>query len=241
MTLTLDAFNQIHAGKPACILGSGPSILSVDLSLLKHFVTFAVNGSILAYPQSDYFVSDDSDCVNWSYFSHELRESKAKALLYEDKFESIKNIFGKRTVYFRHRTGYNVTDKYEHENPPNRILQCRTSIGSAMHIAHIMGCKPLILVGIDCARLSGKRWFWEFPPYQRPKRLDGRVPDKYRRFRDSDVDLVEILDYWQAQGTEFLKKTVVYNASPLSRVRVFQKIALKQFVSGEACTKTSSS
>ena len=225
----LEELNGKHAGQPACVLGSGPSIKMIDPSIYKNFVCIAVNAGIVANPESDYFLTDDCDCSNWTYFL-ELRHRRCDVLLYEEKFKGFPTLFGDRTVFFRHRTGYHVTDHYRHTEPKDHIVQCRTSVGSAIHVAHIMGCSPIFVAGVDCCRLDCKRWFWEFAGYRKPKRLDGRRADKYRKTKDSDTDLIEILQYWRDQGSEFLNRCQVYNASPISRVDAFPKITLQQYL-----------
>lgn len=227
MQRNLEEFNLYHRGKPACVIASGPSTAMVDTSLLSSFVTFSVNGGILAYPQSDYFVSDDADAANWTYFFCDLKELQSVVLLYEDKFSNVLNLFGDRRVFFRHRTGYHITDKYEHYEYENRICQCRTSVGSAIHIAHIMGCSPIVLLGVDCRRFNNKRWFWELGKHSRPRRIDGRRADRYRLSKMSDADLDGIADYWARCGQIILEKCKVYNASPISAVEVFERKPLQ--------------
>jgi len=225
----LEEFNGKHAGTPAFIVGSGPSIHGLDLEPLKDYVTIAVNAGYVAVPDSDYYISDDWEASVWSYFAHDLRKSdKTIPFLYEDKLADKADWFGNRAVLFRHREGYNITDKYEHERKKNRIVQCRTSAGSAIHIAHIMGCSPIVLLGLDCARVRAFRWFWQFPDWKnKPRRLDGRKADKYKHVKQTgDSDLDSILNYWRTQGREINKKCVVYNASEISKVDIFPKMNL---------------
>jgi len=110
MSRNLEEFNQIHKDKPAIIIGSGTSIFGLDLSPLKNCITLAVNSGYVAYPESNYFVSDDWSVANWSYFFRDLQQSPITlALLYENKFRDSGSIFGERVVQFRHRLGYHVT------------------------------------------------------------------------------------------------------------------------------------
>jgi len=113
---TLEEFNQCFSDKPrTCfIIGSGPSIHGQDLRFLKQFVTIAVNSGYLAHLKADFFVSDDAQASIWSYFFHDLYNSRYTIpILYADKLQMLGGIFGKRRVVFRHRTGYHLTDTYE--------------------------------------------------------------------------------------------------------------------------------
>jgi hypothetical protein len=51
------------------------------------------------------------------------------------------------------------------------IVGARTSMGSAVHFAYIMGCDPIVLLGCDCCYLQGKRYFWQFPNEPRAFRI----------------------------------------------------------------------
>lgn len=236
MFKNLEEFNSLYAGKPAIIIASGPSVLGVDFSKTKNCVTIAVNSGYVAHKESDFFLSDDWSVVNWSYFFKDLRESTTTPLLYEDKFRDANRVFGDRIVFFRHRKGYHVTDQYSHSDSKNHILQARTSVGSAIHVAHIMGCSPIGLVGVDCCRINNMRYFWQFNPakYGYPFRRDKSHFDAFRRImhkgKQSDTDLVDILSYWNDFGSELNKNCKIYNLSPNSVLDVFPKMELNEFL-----------
>lgn len=232
----LEEFNQKYTNKPALIIGSGPSVLDQDLSIFSEFVTIAVNSGYLLY-DSDFFVSDDWSVGQWSYFFKDLRNSKkTTALLYEDKLRNSCKLFGNRSVMFKHRTGYHITDTYSHSNKKNHIVQARTSVGSAIHIAHIMGCPKIAIIGVDGHRTGGHRHFWQSPKFNKeePYRSDKIRKDHYLQCdykgKKSDYDLKDILTYWNRYGREFLNKCQVYNASKESMVSVFPKKDLEELL-----------
>ncbi len=232
----LDEFNGKHTGKVCFVIGSGPSLSFHDLSGLDDFYSIAVNSGYVACPGADYFLSDDWSVARWSYFFEDLRRSKNTiALLYEDMLINQAKLFKKRSVLFRHRHGYHITDKYEHEDSENRICQARTSVGSAIHVAHIMGFSKIVLLGIDCCRdPGGRRYFWTNKPGRKPYRNDNVLVDHYHRVRsagvDSDTDLVAITEYWEKAGLEFNKKCDIYNASPFTILKVFPQVSLPEFI-----------
>ena len=39
------------------------------------------------------------------------------------------------------------------------IVGARVSMGSAVHLAFLMGCDPIVLLGNDCQLKNGKRYF----------------------------------------------------------------------------------
>lgn len=233
----LEEFNSAYKGQPALIIASGPSVFGLELdTLLKDKVTLAVNSGYVAMKTAKFFVSDDWSVANWSFFFKDLHRSPTTlALLYENKFREASRIFGERFVSFRHRSGYHVTGEYSHTNRANHILECRTSVGSAIHIAHIMGCDPIGLIGVDCQRTNGLRYFWQFDParYGYPYRHDHPRSDGFRRImhegKQSDTDLVSILQYWKSFGGELNNKCRIFNLSPSTALDVFPKMSLEDF------------
>lgn len=212
----LEEFNGKHFGRTCFVLGSGPSLYFEDLSPLKNYITFVVNAAYLAFPKANYFVSDDWSVSRWSYFFEDLKNSETTVLLYEDKLSEYAEMFGDRAVLFRHRRGKHITDKYRHDEKKFRICESRTSLGSAIHIAHIMGCKKIVLLGVDCCRVQGRRWFWQFGN-DHPVRNDKIPADRYKTIeykkRQSDTDLVDILSAWTVQSRELKKRCNIVNAS----------------------------
>lgn len=236
----LEEFNGKHKGEIAFVLGSGPSLNMLDLAPLKNHVTIAVNSGYVAFPEANYFISDDWSVAHWSYFFNDLRSSKTTiALLYEDMLKNQAWQFGDRAVLFRHRQGYHVTDKYEHANKANHICQARTSAGSAIHVAHIMGCEKIVLIGIDCCRHDALRYFWgkRGAVEKRPFRNDSIPPDRYKKTfhkgKQTDTDLIEITRYWQSKAEYFNAKCQVLNASPITALEEFPKINLQAFLKRE--------
>lgn len=231
----IEKLNGIHSGETCFVIGAGSSIYFQNLKPLKDFVTIAVNSGQLAIKDPTYFVSDDWSVANWSYFYQDLINSNTKLLLYEDKLSTYAPLFGGRAYLFKHRQGYNITDKYSHSNKNYHICQSRTSFGSAIHIAHIMGCSKICLLGLDCFRTQDKRYFWQFwDRNKQPRRKDGISNDSFIKTinngKSTDTDLEDMLVYWKNKGEVINKKCNVYNASPKSAVEVFTKVNLEDFI-----------
>ncbi len=232
---TLEEYNGKHKDKTCFVIGAGPSISDLNLELLRDHVTIAVNSGYVAVPWADFFISDDWSIVHWNYVFKDLRESKTTvALLYDNKLANCAPWFGDRSVLFRHRKGISVPDKYSHTDKKYFIGETRTSVGSAIMVAHIMGCSNIVLLGIDCCRQSGLRYFWQMPSFQgdRPFRND-RVPvDNYAKCKIAgevtDYDLVDIFRTWNSLGSAINKKCKVYNASRISKLSIFQRITLEE-------------
>ena len=234
----LEEFNNKYKNKLCFILGAGCSLAFEDLSLLKDSITIGVNSGYSALPDASFFISDDWSVKNWSYVFEDLKKSdKTIALLYDKKLQGISGWFGNRSVIFRHKKGYELSEPYSHSDPKLHIWEARTSVGSAIHVAYIMGCNPICLLGVDCCRYNGFRYFWQMDGYKKPYRND-RIPiDAFKRTSmkgiESDVDLDSIKCYWdQVYKKLSIKNTRIYNISQLSVLDVFPKTTIREVLDG---------
>ena len=233
----LEEFNGKFAGKTCFILGAGCSLINQldDLHKLSNHITIAVNSGYVAYPASDFFISDDWSSASWSYFWRDLVESKTTtALLYDQKLTKSAPLFGSRAVMFKHRKGYNLTSVYSHTNREQYSWEARSSAGSAIGVAHIMGCEHIVLLGVDGRRVGDYRYFWQMPQWkgQKPYRNDNIKIDAFKRCEvqkiPTDIDLKSINDYWKMIGQKSPLK--IYNASPISIIQGMKTIPLSDAI-----------
>lgn len=231
----LEEFNGRFSGRTCFIVGAGTSIAGLNLEFLKKHITIAVNSGYLAVPWADFFLSDDHSVSSWSYFFRDLRSSETTVLLYEEKLGKHAILFGNRSVIFRHCKGINIPDKYTHDDKIYHIGETRTSVGSSIMVAHIMGCSEIVLLGIDCCRQMGYRYFWQMLEwnFEKPFRNDSVPVDRYKKCKIAgeitDYDLVDISKTWDKLGFYLKRKCSVYNASTISKLTVFPKIDLNKY------------
>lgn len=174
---------DLYRDKAIFIVGAGPSLHFQNTELLKDYVTISVNSGIVKVPWCDFFVSDDQDVRNWDYYINLLSQVFCKCLLYYDKLNKhAKHIDEKRIYWFDHKTWYEPSKKKYHsdglvltKDPLKPIIGARTSTGTAIHWAYIMGGNPIVLLGCDCCYKDMKRYFWQYKGENTPKRLDGKA------------------------------------------------------------------
>ncbi len=155
-----------HKGKPAFVLGSGPSLHNLDWKLIEPYITIAVNSTILKTPKADYYLTCDFGMTVWESWVT-LRNLKCDLILYnvdvgfrhleyltkEDTFEGIDN---DRIYYFDMKDSDLQMDGM-------KLIRGSTSTQVAAHFAHLLGCSPIILVGCDCKYEDRKYHYYDFP------------------------------------------------------------------------------
>lgn len=234
MALNLCQFSNIHKNKLGFLIGSGPSLRHIRQELLSPYVTMTVNSSIVYKRDCDYFVSDDWAISNWSYFVRDLASSECIKFLYEKKF--VGRVFHIKqhqicmfdhTWYFEPKTNkYNMNGLVLSQDCSKPIIGARTSLASGLHIMNIMGCNPVILIGCDGKMEGEKRYFWEYPGWPKPVRLDRRhdFPANIKS-QIGNKECSEIREYWKLFGTMNKKMDFkVINSSRQSAIEVFDQI-----------------
>lgn len=220
-----------YAGKIGFVVGAGPSLHFQDLSKIKDYPIIAVNSAIVKFTDLDcqhlYFLSDDWDVSNWSYFIVDLPKMNCTNLLFKAKLSKyVRHLDPEKIVWFDHKYWFNPAKNKKYEDGLTftkdaslPIIGARSSMGSAVHFAYIMGCNPIVLLGCDCCYNGNKRYFWQFEGENRPYRLDRKSnfcrPDG-GKIKDKPVDhhCIAFLDYWKNLAEHADKQNIkVINAS----------------------------
>ena len=226
----------------AFVLGAGPSLRHVSNEDIKPHVTFTVNSSLLKMKDCDYFVSDDQHSQYWNYFQIVAKESQCIKLLYKDKLEEASKLFNPQQVaFYRHKTWYDPNKKIKPKDgvkmtkdPYLPIIGARTSVGSAVHLAYIMGCDPIVLLGCDCCLQNNKRYFWEFNGYPKAFLMKKVSKPKSRIIKNINGKMIDnhgrdFLEYWK-DFAESNKNVNIINGSVESALEVFPKKEFKAII-----------
>ena len=245
MSLGLHEFKNKHKGDIAFILGAGPSLHNFPINLIKNHITFAVNSSIMKMPDATYFVSDDSAAADWNWFQSTLKRHRGNKFLLKPKLENlVEHLDKKEIVWFDHVDGHSpdfdedCSEGYNFESAGDKIIAARTSAGTAVHLAWIMGCKKIVLVGCDACHYKGKRYFWQFPGEEKAFRPNHSSPpwltaDKgIVNGRHVDQHCLDFCSYWKkvADNNKDLLDSI-YCVSDIGILNVFPKVSLKQILS----------
>jgi hypothetical protein len=230
----------------ASSLAASPSLRFIDWEMIRNFVTITVNSSILKYPDCSYFVTDDHGVSSWNYWQKTARESKCIKFLYEDKLTNYVNHLDQRQiVFYKHRfwsTKINNLEVYHkdnlimHDDPAIPIIGARSSIASAINIAYIMGCSPIILIGVDNCYENNKRYFWQFEGQPKAIEMHNRIFSCANKgvLRGKPVDhhCVDYDLYWQhfAEMNPHMLSGKIINSSVNGILNIFPKVDLKEMI-----------
>jgi hypothetical protein len=224
-----------HKDELCFIYGAGPSLRYVDETQLRDYVTITVNSGFLKDRLCDYFVSDDSSIEDWSYYDS-IWMFRCKKLLYRDKFEPICSE-KKNVVFYDHEWWFSPSDKkYNYEGlklkKEEPIVGARTSMGSAVHLAYIMGCDPIVLLGNDCKIKDDKRYFWQYNKKSfQPFRISGYEFNSRNQNRGFNKD--SLTKYWNKfaeVNRKIIGKQVEIIDCSDSDLRCFSRMHLQEII-----------
>lgn len=208
----LPSLRNRHAGVTAIIAGSGPSLRHLSPEMAEKNLVLAVNSSIIKFPRAQYYVTCDSGNTlrhNWQV----LKASKATALIcvpgetlegfgsydhrigtpYDDGFT-----LGRLLHIPRKRDEYSYAFKPDDE----QIIYGQSSAHCAVHVAYLMGCSKIVLIGCDCGLEEGKRQFWEFKGQEQNRDyvVDPKM-EEYFSTPDTPI-LGSFVNYWERIGQD---------------------------------------
>ena len=173
-----------HVGEICIILGAGPSLydlcVSSYFSKILNYVVISTNSAFMPLSKFDldsenhYWVSNDVLCKKWTYWKDVESSNCTKVV--RDSWLKYRKVM-KNTLYFKPRpTSEDVVN-------PNDIGLCFcSSCVSAVDLAIQMGCKKIILFGVDHNDINGKHHFWQLL-YDRKHRptANANIYDSWRK------------------------------------------------------------
>ena len=159
--MTLDEIRGTCKGRSGVVMGSAPSLCNVDDRVYRH-VTIAVNGAILKFPGSDYYLTCDPGMIRMKHWELMVK-TKCRVVLPSKAFT-------RAAVWEQWQIGPDRVVLFERRREVTKLTPADTkfifsdsSAHCALNLAVILGCSPIYLVGCDCSMMHGKKYYWEFP------------------------------------------------------------------------------
>lgn len=149
MRLRLRKFANIHKNQRCFVIGNGPSLNKIDMTLLKNEITFGANRCYLGFPQwgfhFKYWAIQDELHIKQCY--QEYNENLPP--------EMIKFISLQFSNYFKGSNIYPVNVVYSYKPFPqfsdniNIFYEGWSVVYLLLQLAVVMGCNPIYMIGVD--------------------------------------------------------------------------------------------
>ena len=160
--LKLQDFRDLHKDEDIFVLGSGPSLHFLNPNVIKGRPVICVNGSVMKFhKQADYYFTSDGGTVDLHHWEFVKNGQMAIILGKAGVGNAVKDRgeLPNQNRIFYFEKDYELVLKPEAEALTFGI----SSPHCAVHFAHILGAKRIIIVGCDCCKSSdGKYYYWQY-------------------------------------------------------------------------------
>ena len=186
-----------HLKEDIWVITAGSSMDYVPKNLFDNKVTISVNDMVQHF-KSDYLVM--KDCMK-PKFAHTLEYAKKFniPLLFskhhEGKSQSqLNNVSNPNSYVFEHNPKLNPFKDEINNLKEDEIINSRSTITTAMHIAAYMGAKNIILCGHDCGTINNKLYYKNYlPAGKHPKQWWGNIEGAISQYEDQTAITREYL------------------------------------------------
>lgn len=224
----VEQFRNLHSGAKCYVCGAGVSIGAQDLSSIHSDVVICVNSAALLMPWHElgetlkrFWVSTDVLCAQWNYFWEKVVKFDCTRVVRESWARQANLKMVDLRFYAPRKTQRPEWDQTG--------LLAGSSILSAIDLSLLMGCKKIVLLGVDHQMINGKSHFWQLWPKKDRPRREGK-PDSFApghaqqtRVFASNMRQFSVLNtYAKSLGA------TIYNASPSSVLKDFCQISIEQ-------------
>lgn len=147
--LRLEQFRGKHAGQRCFVMGNGPSLSRMDLSLLKDEITFGMNRIYLLFDKMS-FIPTYFTCVNelvLEQFADDIQLLPMPKFLNWNRRDYF-NTDDKNTMFIRMRIGISISDSFV-SDPAESLDGGGTVTYAALQLAYYLGFKEVVLIGVD--------------------------------------------------------------------------------------------
>ena len=239
--------HNIHGGERCFILGNGPSVGKIDLSMLAgEFVISVSNGylhknySLIApryhcVPQITYGLMTEMDVIAWFTEIHQSI-GDAELFLNETEYDVVRkhNLFVGRKVHFlAMRDNFDELKTHQIPDLVVAIPRVQSVPVMAIMIAMYMGFKEIILLGVDHDHFKSGKYLYAFDlGVQEAK--DYSVTSDGQTTRSWFDEFQGLARLWRqyriVRGIADAQGIFIYNANPGGELDEFPRVELEAFL-----------
>jgi len=226
----LNDFKNIHNDKRCFIVGNGPSLKEQNVSLLKDEITFGSNRCYLGYDKwnLNFKYWGICDRLQIEHYGYEYEDNIPKNTIKFIPFEYISYLKFDNACPVRHHYEYDGFPKFSSSS--ENIYLGNTVTYFLLQIAVVMGCNPIILIGVDHnynLNLKNKEYSstWSANDAKQPTHFDSRYTKgnetlKFIQPRPERADIAfDCAAKWCYENN-----VNVLNATPNSKLKSFSSV-----------------
>ena len=230
----LEELRDKHKGERCVIVGNGPSLNTMDLSLLENEISFAVNGIFYKTEETGYrptyYVVEDSSV---------MRENQEAIRNYEVPFKFFPTIYrnmhpeGDNVFFyamnrgFYEKTGPNFCVPRFSTNFPQRVFVGQSVTYVNLQLAYHMGFSEVYLIGMDFSYVIPESAIREgdiiTSTEDDPNHFNGAYFGKGKTWKDPKLDRV-LQNYMMAKRMFEADGRVIYNATNGGELEAFERV-----------------
>ena len=221
---SLNRFKNIHPGESCFIIGNGPSLNKMDLSLLEGCFTFGLNKIYLLFDKIDFRVSYHV-AVNRLVIDQSLEQFKLMDCPSFLSYRAVRPLLdGTETNFYYLATGGPFTFRKDITAP---LHEGYTVTFVALQIAYYMGFQNVFLIGVDHNYAAkGQANEEQFMADDDPNHFDPGY-FKNKSWQLPDLEGSE-LSYHMARFFYHKAGRQIYDATIGGRLEIFPKISFEE-------------
>lgn len=145
----LDAFHRVHAGKRCFVVGNGPSLNDIDMTRLRNELVFGSNRCYIGYEKWGFSFPfwGAIDRLQLEEYGPEYEDYVPEECIKFFPFEYLPYLRMKNACPMNFT--YDSRLPYRFSNSPDIIYLGFTITHALLQVAAMMGCNPIILIGVD--------------------------------------------------------------------------------------------
>ncbi|MGD2078642.1 MAG: DUF115 domain-containing protein, partial [Chloroflexota bacterium] len=145
----LDEFVNIHKGQRCFVVGNGPSLNELDMGLIKDEISLGANRCYLGYEKWGFSFTywGIVDRLQIELYATEYEDHIPEETVKFFPFQYLPVLRFENACPINHF--YKVLDFPQFSDEPDRVYVGNTVTYMLLQIAAVMGCNPIILIGVD--------------------------------------------------------------------------------------------
>ncbi len=158
----LSTVRNIHAGRTAFVVGAGYSANDFDFGSIGDGVVFACNAAVTILDRCDYFCMTDGAVPSSNFFRHGLAITDRVVFAGGRNFIVFPPVIAMydeiapKSLFFDRR--YKNSSDLSFDRDDGLLIDGTDVVHVASHLAHVTGCSPIVLVGVDLNYRSGRKY-----------------------------------------------------------------------------------